>query len=310
MRPYTGIIDYEPRELVLTVRAGTTLAEIDDALAKERQMLAFEPPHFADGATIGGTVATGLSGPRRPYAGAVRDFILGTRILNGRGEDLRFGGRVIKNVAGYDVSRLQTGAMGTLGVLLDISLKVLPMPASEITLRFEANEAEAIRRMNEWAGQPVPLSATHWHAGQMHVRLSGTHAGVAAAREKLGGELLETQYPRGFWADLRDQRAGFFAGSEPLWRIALPATTAPLALAQPQMIEWGGALRWMRGSTDAKALRNEVAALGGHVTLFRGGDKSHGVFHPVAPVLTKIHCDLKAAFDPAHILNVGRMDSY
>lgn len=310
LRPYTGIIDYEPRELVLTVRAGTTLAEIESILAKERQMLAFEPPRFAEGATIGGAVASGLSGPRRPYVGAVRDFMLGARILNGRGEDLRFGGRVIKNVAGYDVSRLQTGAMGSLGVLLDLSLKVLPMSASEITLRFEANEADAIRRMNEWAGQPLPLSATHWHAGALHVRLSGTVAGVAAAREKLGGELFETQYPRGFWADCRDQREAFFAGAAPLWRISLPATTAPLGLDQSPLVEWGGALRWLRGDIDANDLRKKVEALGGHVTLFRGGDKSCGVFHPVAPVLAKIHRDLKTAFDPDNILNPGRMDNF
>lgn len=183
VRPYTGIIDYEPKELVLTVRAGTPLAEIEAAMTKQNQMLPFEPPYFSEGATIGGTVATGLSGPRRPYTGAVRDFVLGTRVINGKGEDLRFGGRVIKNVAGYDVSRLMTGAMGTLGVLLDLSFKVLPKPTEEMTLRFQMDEATSIQRFNEWAGRPLPISATSWCDGVAMLRLSGAAAGVRAARK-------------------------------------------------------------------------------------------------------------------------------
>ena len=183
---HRGIIDYEARELVLTVRAGTPLTEVEAALQQENQMLPFESPHFGGGATIGGTVATGLCGPRRASAGAVRDFVLGARIVSGTGEDLSFGGRVIKNVAGYDVSRLMTGAMGTLGVLLDLSFKVLPRPADEITLQFEMDEASAIQRFNEWAGKPLPVSATSWHEGVARVRLSGAKAGVAAARAKLG----------------------------------------------------------------------------------------------------------------------------
>lgn len=307
LRPYTGIIDYEPKELVLTVRAGTPLAEIDAAMAAENQMLPFEPPYFAAGATIGGAVATGLSGPRRPYAGAVRDFVLGARIINGKGEDLRFGGRVIKNVAGYDVSRLMTGAMGTLGVLLDLSFKVLPKPADEITLRYEMDEATAILRFNEWAGKPLPISATSWLDGVAMVRFSGAVAGVRAAREKLGGELVTDAAP--FWRDLRDQRAAFFDPVEPLWRLSVPSTTRPLALGLAQWIEWGGALRWVRGTTDAHSLRTTIASVGGHVTLFRHGDKSAGVFHPLPPVLAKIHRNLKAAFDPEDILNRGRMDN-
>lgn len=310
MRAYSGIIDYEPQELVLTVRAGTPLAEIEAVMAKKRQMLPFEPPRFADGATIGGTVASGLSGPRRPYTGAARDFVLGTRIINGKGEDLHFGGRVIKNVAGYDVSRLMTGAMGTLGVLLDISLKVLPTPGAELTLRFELDEASAIQRVNEWAGKPLPLSASSWYENILLLRLSGTASGVKAAQEKLGGEVIEAPTANIFWADLRDHRAAFFHGSEPLWRVSLPSTTPQLNLNMPQWIEWGGALRWLRGIADAKILRAKVAMLGGHVTLFKNGEKSVGVFHPLAPKLVEIHRNLKAAFDPANILNRGRMDSF
>ena len=310
LRPYTGIIDYEPKELVLTVRAGTPLAEIEAAMTRENQMLPFEPPYFAEGATIGGTVASGLSGPRRPYTGAVRDFVLGTRIVNGKGEDLRFGGRVIKNVAGYDVSRLMTGAMGTLGVLLDLSFKVLPKPSDEITLSYEMDEATAIQRFNEWAGKPLPISATSWHDSVAMLRLSGAIAGVKAAREKLGGEQVNSADAVNFWRDLRDHRAGFFQSAEPLWRLSVPSTSPPIALDLPQWMEWGGALRWVRGANDPKELRRKVEAIGGHVTLFRHGDKSAGVFHPVQPVLAKIHRNLKAAFDPANTLNPGRMDNF
>ncbi len=313
MRPYAGIIDYEPKELVLTVRAGTTLVEIETAMAKQNQMLPFEPPYFAEGTTIGGTVATGLSGPRRPYTGAVRDFVLGTRIISGKGEDLRFGGRVIKNVAGYDVSRLMTGAMGTLGVLLDLSFKVLPKPTEEMTLRYQMDEATAIQRFNEWAGRPLPISATSWHDGVAMLRLSGAAAGVRAAREKLGGEVVAESPAREFWGNLRDHRAEFFGGTEPLWRLSVPSTRAPLQLDLPQWIEWGGALRWVRGADGvegAKALRASVEAAGGHATLFRHGDKSVGVFHPLQPVLARVHRNLKAAFDPENILNPGRMDNF
>ena len=310
IRPYTGIIEYEPQELVLTVRAGTTLAEIESVMDSASQMLPFEPPHFADGSTIGGTVAAGLSGPRRPYTGAVRDFVLGARILSGKGDDLRFGGRVIKNVAGYDVSRLMTGALGTLGVLLDLSFKVLPKPVAEITLRYEFDEALAIRQFNEWAGKPLPISATSWHEGVAMLRLSGAAAGVKAARQKLGGELVADEIAQLFWRSLRDQRAAFFQSTEPLLRLSVPPTTVPLALVTPQWIEWGGAVRWLSGATDVVKLREKIASVGGYVTLFRYGNKADGVFNPLQPVLAKIHRDLKLAFDPENILNRGRMDNF
>ena len=310
VRSYAGIIEYEPKELVLTVRAGTTLAEIESTMDKSSQMLPFEPPHYGEGATIGGTVAAGLSGPRRPYTGAVRDFVLGARILSGVGDDLRFGGRVIKNVAGYDVSRLMVGAMGTLGVLLDLSFKVLPKPAEDVTLRYEIDEAVAIRQFNEWAGKPLPISATSWHEGVAMLRLSGATAGVKAARLKLGGEVVADDTALPYWRALRDQRDAFFQSAEPLWRISVPSTSSPLALMMPQWIEWGGGLRWHRGPADVSALRTRVAAVGGHVTLFRNGDKSVGVFHPLQPALKKIHGDLKLAFDPDNILNRGRMDNF
>jgi glycolate oxidase FAD binding subunit len=267
-------------------------------------MLPFEPPHFGAGATIGGAVACGLSGPRRPYVGAVRDFVLGTRIVNGKGEDLSFGGRVIKNVAGYDVSRLMAGALGTLGVITEISFKVLPQPAAEATLGFEMDEASATLQANRWAGQPLPLSATAWQDGLLRVRLSGAASAVAAAKAKMGGEEVAAG---SYWADLREQRLPFFQSARSLWRLSVPQTADPIATGGAQLIEWGGGLRWASGDVDVLAVRSTVERIGGHATLFRGGDRSVGVFHPLQPAVLKIHRRLKSAFDPEGILNPGRM---
>jgi glycolate oxidase FAD binding subunit len=303
-----GIVAYEPKELVLTVRAGTPLAELERVLGAERQMLAFEPPRFGAGSTIGGTVAAGFSGPRRPYAGAARDFVLGARIVNGKGEDLSFGGRVIKNVAGYDVSRLMAGALGTLGVLAEISFKVLPRPVREVTLGFQMDEAAATRQVNAWAGQPLPLSGTAWLAGRLLVRLSGAESAVNAARAKIGGEEA-TDLP-GFWEALRDQRIEFFENPRALWRVSVPQTAAPIPTPHHQLIEWGGGQRWIAGDMDAAELRSAAQKAGGHATLYRRGDKSVGVFHPLQPAIMKIHRRLKDAFDPAGILNPGRMYTF
>lgn len=302
---YRGIVAYDPTELVITARAGTRLGEIEAAMRERGQMLAFEPPHFGSAATLGGCVAAGLSGPRRPYSGAVRDFTLGIRMLNGKGDDLRFGGQVMKNVAGYDVSRLMAGSLGTLGVILEVSLKALPLPVSEITLRREHSQGEAIALMNEWAGLPLPLSATCHVGNLLYVRLSGAAAAVRAAREKLGGE--EVAEGAAFWRDLREHEAAFFRQPQPLWRLSLKSTTPPLNVSGQQLIEWSGALRWLKSDMDATVVREAAALGGGHATLFRGGDKSQGVFHPLPPALERIHRNLKQAFDPAGILNPGRM---
>jgi glycolate oxidase FAD binding subunit len=304
MSAYSGIVAYEPKELVLTVRAGTPLADVESALAAERQMLPFEPPHFAEGATIGGTVAAGFSGPRRPYAGALRDFVLGARIVNGKGEDLSFGGRVIKNVAGYDVSRLMAGAMGTLGALTEISFKVLPRAAAETTLVFDLDETSATAQANRWAGQPLPISATAWEAGRLRVRLSGAESAVRAAKERMGGDDIGGEVS--YWTDLREHRLGFFAPGAPLWRISVAQTAEAFDVGAPQLVEWGGGLRWASGELDPLAVRTAAERAGGHATLFRGGDKSVGVFHPLKPAVMKIHRRIKAAFDPAGILNAGR----
>lgn len=304
-RAYSGIVAYDPTELVITARCGTPLAEIEAALAQQNQMLAFEPPHFGEGATIGGVVACGLSGPRRQAVGAVRDFVLGTTLMDGKGEVLHFGGQVMKNVAGYDVSRLLTGSLGTLGLILEVSLKVLPTPFAETTLRFSIGEADAIQRLNQWGGQPLPISASAWHDGVLTVRLSGAQAAVAAAQKKMEGQ--EVPQADGFWNALREQRSAFFDADAGLWRLSVPSVTEPLALHGEQLIEWGGAQRWLKTTADAATIRAAAERAGGHATLFRGGDKRVGVFQPLAPAVAAIHRHLKTAFDPAGIFNRGRM---
>ena len=309
--PYTGIVDYDPTELVVTVRSGTPLGEVERALADAGQMLAFEPPHFGTRATIGGTVAAGLSGPRRPYAGAVRDLVLGVRILDGRGAELAFGGRVMKNVAGFDVARLMAGALGTLGVLLEVSLKCQPCPKVTTTRTLACVPAEGLRRTTGWAGQPMPLSATCQVGDRLHVRLAGAAPAVDAAAARIGGEAL----PAGeaLFAAVREQTDPFFAAAHApgraLWRLSVKPTAPYAELGGAQLIEWGGALRWLDVEAGAPSapLRAWAAQHGGHATLFRGGDKKIGVFQPLAEPVALLHQRLKASFDPHAILNRGRL---
>ena len=304
-RGYAGVNDYEPTELVITARCGTPLAEIEAVLAERNQMLAFEPPHFGERATLGGAIAAGLAGPRRAASGGVRDFVLGAKVLDGKGDVLTFGGQVMKNVAGYDVSRMLAGSLGTLGLLLEVSVKVLPKPFAETTLCLELPEGEAIGKLNAWGGQPLPLSASCWHNGSLWLRLSGAQAAVDAAVRLIGGETMPS--PACLWEELREQRLPFFGGEEALWRLSLPSTTDTLKLGGVQLIEWGGAQRWLRTDRDAAAIRAAVSAAGGHATLFRGGDKSVGVFQPLQPAVARIHERLKNSFDPAHVYNPGRL---
>ena len=303
---YSGIISYDPTELVVTARAGTNLREIGKALAEKKQMLAFEPPRFDGLATVGGIVASGLSGPRRQAVGSVRDFVLGTVLIDGKGETLHFGGQVMKNVAGYDVSRLLTGSLGTLGLILEVSLKVLPRPFAQHSLQFAMSEQDALKQLNVWGGQPLPLSASCWVNGNLYVRLSGAQAAVDAAIVKMGGtDLPEAE---NFWDGVREQTHTFFsAPQQALWRLSLPTVAPSLALPGEQMIEWGGALRWLRTTADAETIRSVTANAGGHATLYKGGDKSVGVFQPLAPAVARIHRNLKQAFDPAGIFNPRRM---
>jgi len=309
---HAGIVDYQPKELVVTARCGTTLETLEATLAEQGQMLPFEPPHLGPNATLGGTIACGLSGPARPYAGAARDLVLGVRVLTGRGQVLRFGGEVMKNVAGYDLSRLMTGAYGTLGLLLDVSLKVMPIPAAHRTLAQAQPPNEAIRLMNAWAGTPLPITATCWDGGWLYARLAGTEATVARAAETIGGEPITDQDE--LWrTQIREQGHDFFtcftfsSGEAELWRLSLPSATPHLDLPGAQLIEWGGAQRWYRGEPAMQAVREAAIAAGGHATLFRGGDRDGEVFQPLPPPLMTIHRNLKQAFDSKGLLNPGRL---
>jgi len=307
-RAYSGIVAYDPTELVITARAGTTLRAIGKALSEKNQMLAFEPPRFDGLATLGGIVAAGLAGPRRQAVGSVRDFVLGAVLMDGKGEVLHFGGQVMKNVAGYDVSRLLAGSLGTLGLILEVSVKVLPRPVAQITLQFEMSQAEAVKQLNLWGGQPLPISASCWHQGRLTVRLSGARAAVDAAVQKMGGD--QANDAEAFWDSLREQSHEFFSDvPQGLWRVSVPTVAEPLQLPGETLIEWGGAQRWLKTTAEASAIRAAAASAGGHATLFKGGDKSVGVFHPLQPSVARIHRHLKNTFDPAGIFNRGRMYS-
>ena len=301
---HRGVVDYHPEELVLTARAGTPLSELETLLAEHDQMFAFEPPHFGAAATLGGTIAANLSGPRRAYAGAARDFVLGTRIVNGRGDMLRFGGEVMKNVAGYDLSRLVTGAMGTLGVILDVSLKVLPRPRETITLVQSLAPRAAIETLCHWGAAPLPISASCIEDGQLYVRLSATTSALAKARTTIGGDVLGNADT--FWLDIREQRHPFFAGEMPLWRVSVPPA-ASLDLPGNQLIEWGGALRWLRSDAPAETIRAVAAEHGGHAMLFRSRVRSPEPYHPLPGPLMQLHKRIKTAMDPRGIFNRGRM---
>ncbi len=301
---HQGILNYEPTELVVTARAGTPLSEIEQVLAAEGQMLPFEPPHLGAGATLGGSIACNFSGPRRAYAGAARDFVLGTRVLNGRGEILTFGGEVMKNVAGYDVSRLMCGALGTLGVLLEVSLKVLPQAASELTLIYQTQVEDALETLHDWGQKPYPISASCYDGDHLSVRLCGEERAVQAARKLLGGDALAES--EAFWRKLREQQHGFFGSRKPLWRLSLASDAAPLDVPGKWLYEWGGAQRWLKSEAAPETIREAALEAGGQATQYRGGDREQ-VFQPLPDGLMAIHRRLKSAFDPQGILNPGRM---
>jgi glycolate oxidase FAD binding subunit len=299
-----GIMHYEPTELVITAGAGTPLADIEAVLAERGQMLGFEPPHYGPTATLGGTIACGLSGPARPFRGAARDYVLGTKLINGRGEIMHFGGEVMKNVAGYDVSRLMCGAYGTLGVLLEISLKVVPRPAAELCLSLECDSDDAHDRMTQWQRTALPLSGLCYDGDRLHLRLSGADRAVEAAHRNVGGE-PEPQ-GAGFWQRLREQRSAFFSGDGDLWRVSLPSTVHGLPVDGKQWIDWGGALRWLKTDAPAATLFAAAAAAGGHAMRYRGSDRN-AVFQPLSAGLAALHRRLKQSFDPHGLFNAGRL---
>jgi len=327
IRPVSGIVFYDPAELVITVRAGTRLADVEAALAERGQCLAFEPPHFSANGTIGGMVASGLSGPARAHVGAVRDFVLGMEIINGKGELLRFGGQVMKNVAGYDISRLMTGAWGQLGIITELSLKTLPLSPCETTLRFYCSQGDALTHLHAWGGQPLPLNASSWQSGGMlMVRLRGAQAAVQWAirdmQRSMRGEVLEGV--QSHWQDCRNQRLPWFldAGHAnlALWRLSLPQTTPPLVLPQgieQPMVEWHGAQRWVWAPlSQGAALATLAQQAGGSATLFKIAPHSGAAIRPPQPTANSlswptnsaqaaIHRRLKQAFDPRDIFNPG-----
>lgn len=295
----TGIIDYQPEELFIRAKAGTPLTDIETLLAENGQMLPFEPPHFSPSATLGGAIACGLSGPSRPWRGAARDFVLGCKLINGKRKLLHFGGEVIKNVAGYDVSRLQCGAFGSLGLLVELSIKTIPAPRTEIALSLETDEPTALARVIEWNRLPLPLSGAAWHQGRLWIRLSGTPAAVEEARKQIGGEALGNN---DFWQDLKEQQLPFFKSELPLWRLSLPRATGKLELPGDYLLDWGGAQRWLLSEAPAADIQKIAADTGGHSSSF-----SNGPFQPLSPALMMLHQRLKQAFDPKGIFNPGRL---
>jgi glycolate oxidase FAD binding subunit len=315
LREYTGIVSYEPSELVITARCGTPLAEVEDLLARNGQMIPFEPPRYGAGGTLGGCIAAGLAGPRRAanglYYGAVRDYVLGCVLMDGRADLLRFGGQVMKNVAGYDVSRLAAGSMGTLGIIAEISLKVLPVPVARATMRFAMDAVEAVRKLNGWGGRPLPVTASAWCNGVLSVRFEGAAAAVGEACATLGGSRVDEFEAAEYWNGVRDQTDPFFAQPGPLWRLSVPPTSDPILPpaggAGTELIEWGGALRWWKTGVDAASVRHMAKSAGGHATLFRGGDRSEGVFAESEPVLARLQKNVKAVFDPAGVFNRRRL---
>jgi len=314
----TGITSYEPSELVVTVRAGTPLAELEAALAEKGQCLAFEPPRFADGGTVGGMVAAGLSGPSRASVGSVRDFVLGAVLVNGRGEVLTFGGQVMKNVAGYDVSRVLAGSLGVLGVIAEVSLKVLPVAPAEATLEFACTQADALRLINEWGGRPLPLNASVWRerdgSGFLSLRLRGAVAAVEAACTHLGGERQDPAQSAAGWQALRDHRHPWFKShaEHDLWRLAVPQTAPVLGVAGSTLVEWHGGQRWYLAPPDQRPqLRAAAQAAHGHATLFRPSDahghRVLGRFDAISASIERIHRALMQEFDPHAVFHRGRL---
>ena len=302
---YSGIINYEPTELFITARAGTLLSDINNTLFKYGQMLGFDPPNYNTRTTIGGVIATGLSGSRRPYSGSVRDSVLGVRCINGLGKDLSFGGQVIKNVAGYDLSRLMTGAFGTLGIILEVSIKVVPIPEAEMTCSRSMTKGNAIVKMLELSGQVISLSGSCYYGGVLYVRLSGNENSIMATKKKIGFDTDEQDV--NLWDQLRDFKAPIFNSDKNIWRVSVPITTVPKIGDSQFVLDWGGGLYWLNSDRSAKEIFDMAEEVGGSAMLFRGYDQKQEVFQPLTNGLLSLHKGLKKAFDPHRILNPGKI---
>ncbi|WP_291745371.1 MULTISPECIES: glycolate oxidase subunit GlcE [unclassified Limnobacter] len=317
MRQWAGIVEYEPTELVITVKPGTPLAEVEAALAAQKQELAFEPPRIGEGGTnrgtIGGAIASGLAGPARLSRGGVKDYVLGCTLLDGKGQLLHFGGVVMKNVAGYDVARVIPGSMGTLGIATELSIKVMPVAPAEATLQFEMDVNKAIAQSNEWLSKPLPISATFFENGKLTVRLRGASAAVQAAIKNMGGQEIAPAPAQAFWTSVRDQNHEFFNREGDLWRLAVPPTTVDLAMHGQSVHEWGSGLRWFRAdessTVNAEQIRAIAKRVGGHATLYRTGNEAARVhaFQQPDAVMLKLQRRLKEQFDPAGVFSINRL---
>ena len=308
---HQGIIEYQPSELVATVRSGTLLSELEAELKANNQMLAFEPPRHNKHSTIGGVIACGMSGPRRASYGSARDFVLGTTIINGKAEILHFGGQVMKNVAGYDASRLMVGAQGTLGVLLDISIKVLPISKTEVTLKLPIERDKAINAIRQWLKQGLPVSASCFYKNNLYLRLSSTHSAVRQSLNTIKNSHDTEEINNNFWLEIKNQTHVFFTDTENLWRCSHQNNTEFYGNTEEQLIEWNGSLRWICSNEE---LHTKAAQLGGHAMRYPLNNKNSkndnckgDIFQPLEPGLHKIHQRLKQSFDPDHILNPGRL---
>lgn len=304
---HSGIVDYQPGELVVTARAGTSLSQLAHIVALERQVLPFEPPVLAGRATLGGTLACNLSGPARPWQGSIRDAVLGVQLINGRGELLNFGGQVMKNVAGYDVSRLQAGALGTLGLVTQVTLKLLPAPETSATLAYDMSLAEAMATMQRRGVEPKPLTGAMWTEGRLYLRLSGAASAVAETARRWGGD--QGAALNGIWEALREWQLPAFGSTQPLWRLSL-RNNAELPGLEPALVDWGGTQRWLTGEQDAGEIHRAAQAAGGHATLFRGGNRAGEVRGDAGPVARRIQQRLKHALDPQGLFNPGRLYSW
>lgn len=316
MRAWTGIVDYEPTELVITVKAGTLLSEVEAALNENNQELAFEPPRFSANSTIGGVVACGLSGPARLARGPIKDYLLGCTLLDGKGQLLNFGGVVMKNVAGYDVSRVIPGSMGTLGIATELSIKVMPKAISEATLVFDLDLNTSIEQINQWQATPLPINASLYENGKLYVRVRGARAAIDSALKSMAGIQLPQAQAVSLWDSLRDQTHSFFqatdnSNSSDIWRLAVPPTTVDLALPGEQLIEWGAGLRWLKPTAELKAetIRGAAERAGGHATLYRSSQVAARVhsFHTPNKVMLNIQRRLKQQFDPAGVFSINRL---
>lgn len=300
---HQGIVDYDPSELVVTVRTGTPIRALRAALQKQGQYLPFEPAEFDGMATVGGVVASGLSGPRRPWSGSVRDYVLGCRLITGEGHQLRFGGQVMKNVAGYDVSRLMVGAMGTLGVLTEVSFKLLPRPRHQAARHLSCTLEQSMEYLARWRKASFPVTGAIHENGCLHVRLEGGRSSVTQALQQIGGE---TEHDN-FWFDLREFKLDFFQDQKArLWRVACALNAKPIEWPGQLMYDWGGAQVWIKSQAPVAEVFRLAASQGGHAVAFAHGENP-GLYQELPAALLKVHHQIKRQLDPVGIFNPGRL---